>query len=54
MDFFFNAGLIFYSRGNYSMKKTIAREGTGNREFFIYLLIYSNKLGYLQVVTVLV
>ena len=28
--------------------------GTGDREFFIYPLIYSNKLAYLQVVTVLV
>ena len=27
---------------------------TGDREFFIYPLIYSNKLAYLQLVTVLV
>ena len=33
-------------------KKTIAREGAGDHEFLIYL--YSNKLAYLQLKTVLV
>ena len=32
----------------------MTREGAGNREFLIYLLIYSNKLAYLQLITVLV
>ena len=32
----------------------MAREGAGDHEFFIYLFIYSNKLAYLQLVTVLV
>ena len=32
----------------------MAREGSGDREFLIYLLIYSNKLAYLQLITVLV
>ena len=32
----------------------MAREGAGNLEFLIYLLIYSNKLAYLQLITVLV
>ena len=32
----------------------MAREGAGDREFLIYLLIYSNKLTYLQRITVLV
>ena len=32
----------------------MAREGGGDREFFIYLLIYSNRLAYLQPITVLV
>ena len=32
-------------------KKTM---GAGDREFLIYLLIYSNKLAYLQLITVLV
>ena len=36
------------------MSKTMAREGAGYREFFIYLLIYSNDLAYLQIITVLV
>ena len=36
------------------MQKTMAREGTEDREFFIYSLIYSNKLAYLQLITVLV
>ena len=36
------------------MSKTRAREGTGDGEFLIYSLIYSNKLAYLQLVTVLV
>ena len=31
----------------------MAREGTGDRDFFIRLLIYSNKLAYLHVITVL-
>ena len=29
----------------------MAREGTGDRKFFIYSLIYSNKLAYLQLIT---
>ena len=36
------------------MEKTMTREGAGDREFLIYLLIYSNKLAYLQLVTGLV
>ena len=32
----------------------MAREGTGNRELLIFPLIYSNKLAYLQLRTVLV
>ena len=32
----------------------MAREGTGDRELLIYLLIYSNKLAYLQLIPVLV
>ena len=32
----------------------MAREGAGDRESLIYLLIYSNKLTYLQLITVLV
>ena len=32
----------------------MAREGTGDREFLIYSLIYLNKLAYLQLITVLV
>ena len=32
----------------------MAREDTGDREFLIYQLIYSNKLAYLQLITVLV
>ena len=32
----------------------MALGGTEGREFFIYALIYSNKLAYLQLVTVLV
>ena len=36
------------------MSKTVAREGAGGREFLIYLLIYLNKLAYLQLITVLV
>ena len=35
-------------------KKTMAHEGGGDCGFLIYLLIYSNKLAYLQLVTVLV
>ena len=34
-------------------KKTIVREGTRDREFLIYPLIYSNKLAYLQLISVL-
>ena len=30
------------------------REGDGDCEFLIYLLIYSNKLAYFQLITVLV
>ena len=36
------------------MSKTIAREGDGDREFLIYLLIYSNELAYFQLITLLV
>ena len=36
------------------MSKTRAREGTGDGEFLIYSLIYSNKLAYLQLITVLI
>ena len=36
------------------MKKTIVREGADDRKFLIYLLIYSNELAYLQLITVLV
>ena len=32
----------------------MARAGGGDCEFFVYLLIYSNKLAYLQQVAVLV
>ena len=32
----------------------MAHEGTRDREFLIYLLIYSNKLAYLQLTKVLV
>ena len=32
----------------------MARERAGDLEFFIYLLIYSNELTYLQLITVLV
>ena len=32
----------------------MAREGTGDREFLIYSLIYLKKLAYLQLITVLV
>ena len=35
-------------------KKTMAREGVGDRKILIYLLIYSNKLAYLQLITVFV
>ena len=32
----------------------MTREGTGDRGFFIYSLKYSNKIAYLQLITVLV
>ena len=32
----------------------MAREGTGDREFLKYSLIYSNKLAYLQIIIVLI
>ena len=32
----------------------MAQDGTGDRDLLIYLLIYSNKLVYLQLITVLV
>ena len=32
----------------------MVREGVGDHEFLIYLLIYSNKLAYLQLISVLV
>ena len=32
----------------------MVREGAGDRESLIYLLIYSNKLAFLQLITVLV
>ena len=31
----------------------MAREGAGDHEFWIYLLTHSNKLAYLQLITVL-
>ena len=37
---------------SYSMQKTMAREGIGDHEFLIFLLIYSSKLAYLQLITV--
>ena len=36
------------------MEKTMVSEGALNRQVFIYLLIYSNKLAYLQLITDLV
>ena len=48
---FFKYRSDFYSRGIYSIEKTIARERARNREFVIYLLIYLNKLAYLQLIT---
>ena len=36
------------------MEKTMVSEGAVNRQVFIYLLIYSNKLAYFQLITVLV
>ena len=36
------------------MKKSLAHEGAQDCEFFIYLLIYSNKLAHLQLFPVLV
>ena len=30
----------------------MVRKGTGDREFFIYSLIYSNKSAYLELITV--
>ena len=36
------------------MWKKFAREGTGDRGILIYLMIYSNKLAYLQLIAVLV
>ena len=36
------------------MYKTMAHEGAGDRKRLIYLLIYSNKLTHLQLITVLV
>ena len=35
-------------------KKTMAREGAEERAFLIYLLIYSNKFPYLQLIIILV
>ena len=32
----------------------MAREGAGDHQFLIYLLIYSNKLAYLKLIRVLV
>ena len=32
----------------------MAPEGAGDREFLIYLLIYSNKLAYVKLTTVLI
>ena len=32
----------------------MAREGAKDRDFLIYLLIYSNKLAYFKLITVLV
>ena len=36
------------------MEKAMTREGAGDRECFLYLLIYSNELVYLQLLTDLV
>ena len=36
------------------MLKTMEREWASDRKFFIYVLIYSNKLAYLELMTVLV
>ena len=36
------------------VKNYVAARGGGDREFLIYLLIYSNKLAFLQLITVLV
>ena len=36
------------------MEKTLADERAKDREFFIYLLVYSNKLAYLQLIRALV
>ena len=36
------------------MQKAMARDGAGDCEFLIYLLIYSNELAYLQLKKVLV
>ena len=33
------------------MWKTVAREGVGDREFLIYLLMQSNDLAYLQLIS---
>ena len=43
-----------FSGDSYSKKKTMAQDGTGDRDLLVYLLIYSNKLVYLQLTTVLV
>ena len=50
----FNAGLIFTPEAVILCKKAMGREGARDGKFFIYLLIYSNKLVYLQLITVLV
>ena len=36
------------------MSKTMTREGARDRQFLIYLLIYSNKLALLQLIAVFV
>ena len=50
---FFNTGLIFTPEVVILCKKTMAREGAGDHKFLIYLLIYSNRLAYLELITVL-
>ena len=51
---FFDTSLIFTPELAILCKKNMASEKAENREFLIYLLIYSNKLTYLQLGAVLV
>ena len=50
---FFNTGLIF-APDVVILCKTLVGERAKERDIFIYLLIYSNKLAHLQLITVLV